>query len=451
MQPALRTGAVLPLLLVVAPGSGASAPAVPVDAADTTRTSADWLARLPDGPEKRQFVIDCTNCHQFDGRIATTDTGPRTRPEWVVAVHRMLGYAGATTGFPLISAGRDAERTAEWLTTALAAAAPVRARPSPARATVREFEFPAAQDLPHDLAVDSLGRVIVTGMFSHAMHLLDPATEEWRRVEIPVEKSNPRAIELDRAGRWWVVLGGPNMLARYDGRDWRTWDVGMYAHSVALDSAGGAWVNGHFSREPELVGRVDPAGAFITHPLPRHPRMAAGPGGPIPYEIRTGPDGSIWMSELQGNRIVRFDPATGNGEAFELPTAVSGPRRLDVDPRGVVWIPAYGAGTLIRFDPAAPPARRFEEIAMPIRDAAPYIARVHPRTGVVWIGTGTADAVFAYHPRTRRFDYYPLPSRGANIRHLAFDPRSADVWLAYGESPGKNTARIARLRPEASR
>ena len=179
--------------------------------------------------------------------------------------------------------------------------------------------------------------------------------------------------------------------------------------------------------------------------------MAAGPGGPIPYEIRTGPDGSIWMSELQGNRIVRFDPATGNGEAFELPTAVSGPRRLDVDPRGVVWIPAYGAGTLIRFDPAAPPARRFEEIAMPIRDAAPYIARVHPRTGVVWIGTGTADAVFAYHPRTRRFDYYPLPSRGANIRHLAFDPRSADVWLAYGESPGKNTARIARLRPEASR
>ena len=438
-----------PLALLLSPGDGPAALGA-LDA-DTSRTSAAWLARLPDGPEKRQFIIDCTNCHQFDARIATTAAGARTRAEWVEAVRRMLGYAGATTGFPVMSAGRDPERTADWITSAHAAGASDAPLPVAARGEVREFEFPAPQDLPHDLAVDSSGRVIVTGMFSHAMHLLDPGTGAWSRAEIPVDKSNPRAIELDRAGRWWVVLGGPNMLARYDGREWRTWDVGMYAHSVALDSSGGAWVNGHFSRDPELLGRVDPTGGFTTHPLPAHPRMAAGPGGPIPYEIRTAPDGAIWMSELQGNRIVRFDPGTRKGEAFELPTAVSGPRRLDVDARGVVWIPAYGAGFLVRLDPAAPPARRFEEIALPIRDAAPYIARVHPRTGVVWIGTGTADAVFAYDPGTRRFDYYPLPSRGANVRHLAFDARSDDVWLAYGESPGKNTARIARLRPEAGR
>ena len=449
MRPAVLVALSAPLVAALA--SGDRMPVLRGADADTSRTSAAWLARLPDGPEKRQFIIDCTNCHQYDARIATTPAGPRTRAEWVVAVQRMLGYAGATTGFPVMSAGRDAERTADWLASSHAVPDVAAAAPRPARADVREFEFPAPQDLPHDVAVDTAGRVIVTGMFSHAMHLLEPRTGEWRRIEIPVEKSNPRAIEVDGAGRWWVVLGGPNKLARYDGREWRTWDVGMYAHSVALDSSGGAWVNGHFSRDPELLGRVDSGGSFTTHALPAHPRMAGGPGGPIPYEIRSAPDGAIWMSELQGNRIVRFDPGTGRGEAFELPTPVSGPRRLDVDARGVVWIPAYAAGTLVRFDPAAPAPRRFEEIALPVRDAAPYVARVHPRTGVVWIGTGTADAVFAYHPRERRFDYYPLPSRGANIRHLAFDPRSNDVWLAYGESPGKNTARIARLRPGSGR
>jgi streptogramin lyase len=450
MRLAVFAGFFVPLALVAAiGGAGAAGPSA---SADTTASSAEWLARLPDGAEKRQFIIDCTNCHQFDRRIATTPAGPRTRTQWVEAVQRMLGYAGASTGFPVMSAGRDAERTADWLTAALGdAPEPVRSQPRPAPAEVREFLFPADGDLPHDLAVEASGRVVVTGMFSHAMHLLDPASGQWTRVEIPVEKSNPRAIELDASGRWWVVLGGPNMLARYDGTEWRTWPVGMYAHSVALDSSGGAWVNGHFTRDPELLARIAPDGSIGNHELPRHPTMAAGPGGPIPYEIRTARDGAIWMSELQGSRIVRFDPATRRSRTFELPTSASGPRRLDIDTAGIVWIPAYGAGTLIRLDPLARAGSQVEEIALPVRDAAPYIARVHPRTGVVWVGTGTADAVLAYHPKERRFDYYPLPSRGANIRHLAFDPRSSDVWLAYGESPGKNPARIARLRPGAAK
>ena len=32
-------------------------------------TSAAWLSLLPDGLEKRQFILDCTGCHQFDADI----------------------------------------------------------------------------------------------------------------------------------------------------------------------------------------------------------------------------------------------------------------------------------------------------------------------------------------------------------------------------------------------
>jgi streptogramin lyase len=447
-------------------GADATAPAAPPassSAADSsTPTSSAWLSQLPDGEEKRRFILDCTGCHQFDAQVARIEGRPRSEAEWAAAVARMLGYAGAKTPFPVISADRDPEATARWLAAALAKApAPPAAAPratvtatssaAPGGAEVREFMFPAPQDLPHDVAIDSAGWVVVTGMFSHRMYQLDTATGRWTEEAIPVDKANPRAVEVDGAGNWWVVLGGPNKVARRDpmGR-WESWDVGVYAHSIALDRAGRAWVNGHFTRDPELLVSVRARGNEIDrHELVQHPTLATRDGGPVPYELRAAPDGSIWMSELQGNRMVRFDPATRRSEAFELPTPHSGPRRFDIDRSGVLWIPGYAANTLVRLDPKAPAARRFEEIPLPLKDALPYVVRVDDERGIVWVGSGAADAVIAYRPSAPqggRFTVHPLPSRGAMIRHMTIDPRTRDLWLAYGASPGRIPARVARLR-----
>lgn len=433
-----------PLLLLIPAGALALAMPGAIRPApqDPTPTSSDWLALLPDGEEKRRFILDCTGCHQLDERIARIQGRPRTEAEWRDAVGRMLGYAGATTGFPVISAGRDPAATAAWLSRYLSAEPGAAPRP-PALGEVREFLLPVAGDLPHDVAVDGAGRVVVTGMMTGRMYTLDADSGRFAEVPIPVERANPRAVEVDREGRWWVVLGAPHRVARYDprSREWRSWEVGLYAHSIALDGAGRAWFNGHFTHAPELVGSIDAAGGLRRHEAPPHPELAAGPGGPIPYEIRAAPDGGIWMSELTGNRLLRLDPAAGSWRTVTPPVRVSGPRRFDVDRAGVLWIPAYADNALLRYDPRAD---RWERIPMPLRDAAPYVARVD-RSGGIWIGTGAADAVLRYDPRTRRFRTYPLPSRGALVRHLAIDPNGT-VWVAYGASPGI-PARIARLRP----
>jgi virginiamycin B lyase len=265
-------------------------------------------------------------------------------------------------------------------------------------------------------------------------------------IPIPVENANPRAIDLDERGRPWVVLGAPGKLAVV-GADsqWRSFDVGVYAHSLGIGREGRIWFNGHFTRAPELLGSVDAAtGKVTTYEVPPHPTLAAGPGGPIPYELRVGPDGRVWMSELQGNRLVAFAPGTGKFQTFTLPTPHSGPRRFDVDARGIVWIPAYSANRLVRLDPAT---GKFTEIELPVPDAVPYVVRADPRDGTLWIGTSAADALLRYRPASGKFDVYPLPSRGALVRHLAIDPRSGAVWLAYGASPGI-PARIARLIPK---
>lgn len=409
--------------------------------------SSAWLSLLPEGQEKREFILDCTGCHLFNEVTALAGGAPRGYAGWRDAVTRMLGFAGATTSFPVIGANRDADHTAAWLARNLGErrAASVRCgRPLPAGATVTEYLLPEPRDLAHDVALDSAGRVLVTGMFTHTIYVLEPGAAQFTSEAIPLPRANPRAIEVDRAGDWWVVLGGPNRLARRrTSGTWTFYDAGLYAHSVALDGRGRAWFNGHFTRDPELVGYVDAAADSVRRlPVVAHPTMARQDGGPIPYEIRAAPDGAIWMSELAGNRIVRIGP-DGTSRAWDMPVPASGPRRLDVDANGVVWIPTYAGNELVRFDPRT---QRFERIALPVRDALPYVVRVDPSNGIVWIGTAAADAVFSYDPRRHAFRSYPLPSRGAMIRHMAVNPRTHEVWLAYGASPGI-PARIARLVP----
>jgi streptogramin lyase len=430
---------------IAIPCAGTASRADPPARATDPPRSAAWLALLPDGETKRKFILDCTGCHQFDEKIARPGGMPRTEAQWVEAVTRMLGYAGATTSFPVIAADRDAAVTAAWLAKSLPAE-PVADLPVAAstRAEVREYPMPVAEDLPHDLVVEPSGDVLITGMFTHRLYRLKPESGALQEIEIgSVPSANPRAIDRDAQGRTWVVLGHPMRLAMARGdTGWRSWSVGVYAHSLAVAPDGKVWFNGHFTRDPELIGFVDPARDTVrTYRVPPHPRLAGGPGGPIPYEIRAAPDGRIWMGELLGNRLVAFTPRSGRFQSYAMPTPHSGPRRFDVDAKGKLWIPAYSANLLVRLDPAT---GRFTEIPLPIRDALPYVARVDPRDGAIWIGTAAADALLRYDPGTGRFGTIPLPSRGALVRHLAVDIRSGAVWLAYGASPGI-PARVARV------
>jgi virginiamycin B lyase len=165
-------------------------------------------------------------------------------------------------------------------------------------------------------------------------------------------------------------------------------------------------------------------------------------GGPIPYEIRVAPDGRIWTSELQGNRLFAYDPETRQFDVFTMPETWSGPRRFDIDRRGILWIPAYASNELVRLDPAT---RKFTRFPLPEPDAVPYVVRVDDDTHRIWVGTSAADVVLSYDEAVNRFTTYPLPSRGAIVRHLAIDPRTHDLWIAYGASPGRIPAKVARL------
>ncbi|HEX7878306.1 MAG TPA: hypothetical protein VF720_02785 [Candidatus Eisenbacteria bacterium] len=435
-------------------------PVNPGHAARGGWSSSVWLASLPDGETKRRYILDCTGCHQLNETRVFRGDSLRTAVQWSTDAARMIAFAGSESGFPVISHDADAESLGAFLSSHLRAAPPANAaatyealvapppRDSDAlRARITEYQLPVAPDLPHDVAVTADGSVLVTGMFTSRIYRVNPDSGVVGVENIPVEKANPRAIELDAAGNWWVLCGAPMKVARYEpaGARWTSWDIGMYPHSIAPSSDGSRiWFNGHFTRDPEQIGWLDPAtGQVTTATAPRHPELGAQPGGPIPYEARLAPNGTLWVSELQGNRLLGHHPGTGAWKTWSMPTSWSGPRRFDVGPDGVLWIPAYANGTLVRFDPST---GAVEELPLPIADSVPYVVRVDPRNGQVWIGTAAADVLYRYSPAERRFDILPIPTRGASMRHLAVDPARGAVWVAYGASPAIHPARVARIQ-----
>lgn len=417
----------------------------------------DVLSLLPEGEDKRRFILDCTGCHRMDAERAYPGGQRRDAAGWQVSVDRMLGFAGATTGFPVISSDRHGVVTGHWLAqhwTSPSQSAPYRlaANARAASGTFTTYLLDAPNDLPHDIAVDSGGRIVVTGMMTHQMLVLDTATKKWTGIPIPVQRANPRALDVDGAGNWWVALGAPRRVARYDRRgEWMVVDAGVYAHSVSVAPDGTAWLNGHFSKAPEVIGSVDTVSRSVKMiSLPEHPVMSVDPGGPIPYELRVARDGTVWMSELQGNRLVSYHPQTKATRVIEMPEPWMGPRRFDVANDGSLWVPAYAANELVHVVPSANGTATFERFPLPVGNTLPYVVRMDPVRGGLWIGTGAGDVVFYFSPADRTFRAYQLPDAGAIIRHMTIAPRSGDVWLAYGASPGI-AARVVRLRPQAGR
>ena len=418
-------------------------------------SAAAWLTLLPDGPEKRRFILDCTGCHTPDWQIMGENGAMRDESSWSQRVDQMILFSGARSSFPIMSSARHPERTAQWLTSHLGTSSdviptlPLNVRRTNAPDTeadefeITEYSIPSQSDLPHDLIVRDDGQVVITGMMTDRLYTLAPESGVFVTEPIPQARANPRAIQIAENGDVWVLLGSAQKIARKEAAsgEWAFWSIGMYGHSITLGDDGRVWFNGHFTKEPELIGVLNPeSGNVKTYEVPA--TYSESGDSTIPYGLRMGKDGMLWGTQLAGNKLVRFDTSRRRFKLYSLPQTHSGPRRLDISTDGSVWIPEYANNTLARFDPAS---EEFEEYPLPFPDSLPYIVREHPSDGTIWIATGAADAVYRFHPETATFDTIPLPSLASLVRHMDIDKRTGDVWVAYGNSPARSP-KVARIR-----
>ena len=95
-------------------------------------------------------------------------------------------------------------------------------------------------------------------------------------------------------------------------------------------------------------------------------------GGPqtIAYsDVELGPDGALWMTDFGNNRIVRYVPGAAEETSwtfFEPQAALLNPSQIQFDDQGFLWISQVSGQRLDRFNPATNVLESFLGFANPI-------------------------------------------------------------------------------------
>ncbi len=428
--------------------------------------------------DKANFKMFCLGCHQV-GTLGFRS--PEEPVDWQTMVTRMDGFGGLkehlqeTIVTRLLEAYSD-EAVANW---------PPYTPPAPEESVMnmRVSEWDVGYrnlSTVHDLEVGADGLIYAVDQSNDAIYILDPETglnEEYviqdsralprtspQQIDPHRDMSKyhpgPHSIERAADGNMWLTLAGGGMMAKFDVTT-REFTImsgapapapkGGYPHTLRVDQKTGyIW----FTDAGRNVCRLSPNPPYDVkeYKLPSADQAVGGGRGEsrgrTPYGIDIAPDGMIWYSKLNGNRIGRIDPNVEDGDVKEWVPPFRGPRRLQVGPDGIVWVPGYGHGVIGAFDPKTEEWNIFE---MPNGiNRIPYALNVDERNGDVWItGTGS-DTLIRLEPKTGKFTDYRMPSMVTFSREIEIDD-DGNIWTTNSNSPLRHAERgigaIIKLEP----
>jgi streptogramin lyase len=412
-----------------------------------TLPSATWLDLLPDGDMRREFILNCASCHEISGARIMRDGKPRSVEDWAEAIALMR----AIDAYGLTPQDFDDAKYATWLGTHLDSKAIAKLEPGPLAsgaaldARFTEYPVPLSPSLPHDLVLGPHGRVWITAFYNNVVWALSPNTGEIQTFNVNENADvmgQVRALNFDRSGQLWILLGGTESLVRLNPADGaiETFAVGMYPHSIEIDSAGKLWFNDYISSS-EKIGSIDPKSRELNLFQMPSANLTSLQGLPLLYGLQIDAEDVLWGTMLAANKLFRFDTNTGAAVLFDMPMLNSGPRRLGIAPDGSLWIPEFNTGTVAHFDPETSLFTRHE---LGLATLGPYDVAVDPVSGHVWAAASLGSAMIRINPATGARDDYPLPTEPAYPRHMAIDPVTGDLWTTYSSMPDA-TPKIVRI------
>ncbi|MBY0278217.1 DUF4215 domain-containing protein [Candidatus Binatia bacterium] len=393
------------------------------------------LAHFPDATTRGDFTLSCGNCHQIGG---PRFVAPKIQDEWEEDVGRMLTFLP-----PYHAETRPLVLPAILDAVGPSANIPQLPLPAPAsgdalRSVVYEYGLGDATSRPgcHDLELGTDGILYADS----GIRWIDPRTGE--RGTFPMISSG-HSIERAPDGTMWITQTDTDTLTHLDPKTGQfTYyplpkigdDQGSYPHTLRFAPDGKIWFTVTKSNH---LARFDPAtGQFTYWRLPSADPAETGLSIPVPYGCDVAPDGTIWWTQLFGQRVGRFDPVTETMTAWRPP--FYGPRRGHVDQDGIVWVPGYGTGVLGRFDPTI---ERWKQYALPTgvpgtfgTSELPYALNANRKNGEVWVTGSNSDTLLRFRPEREEFTVFPMPTRGSFTREIEFDPDD-NAWTCTSNEP----------------
>jgi virginiamycin B lyase len=219
---------------------------------------------------------------------------------------------------------------------------------------VTEFPIPTPDSNPVGIAAGPDGDMWFTESSGNKIGRITPAgviTE----FPVPTPDSFPAGITAGPDGALWFAESGANKVGRITTAGAVTelnlplpdfnfgFNPSGSSVGIAAGPDGALWYTGYArvlyivqSSPPRLavsvegvVGRITTAGAVIIHTFPA--TFNSSPAG-----IAAGPDGDMWFTEFDGNKIGRTTTAGAITE-FAVPTDFSVPSGIAAGPDGNLW------------------------------------------------------------------------------------------------------------------
>ncbi len=424
------------------------------------RTGASLFGELKfeDEAHRMSFKMSCTYCHQVGTAGFRT---PEEPVDWQVMITRMDGFGALHRDLQKTIVSKLVNTYAEDAPKKWAPWTPPKAPKGKALALrVAEWDMGNARrpSMIHDLELGHNGLIYAVDMANDVLVSLDPVTAERKVHRLPGGKvpysddpmtMGPHSLECDADGNIWITCAIGGKMAKFDVKteDWTVVSSapdpaprGIYPHTLRVDQKGVVW----YTDAGRGVFSLDPNNNNVRkyYKLPNEDQ-AVGRGvgesrGRTPYGIDVAPNGHIWYTKLNGNRVGRINPEAPDGDIKEWNPPFTGPRRLHVAADGMVWVPGCGSGVFAKFDPSS---EKWTVYDLPNKENQfPYALNIHPQTGDIWICGTTNDSMFRFIPSTEELIEYPMPSRVTYTREIEFGD-DGSVWVCNSNWPNRHTER----------
>jgi virginiamycin B lyase len=187
------------------------------------------------------------------------------------------------------------------------------------------------------------------------------------------------------------------------------------------------------------IGKISPSTGEITK------YIVPGYGGntlpkllDVIHSITVGPNGNLWFTEFNGNKIGKISPVTGNINEYGLSSGRSMPNVIVAGPDGNMWFTAYYGNAISNISPTGV----ITDYHIPTSDilgTLPVSICVGP-DGYLWFTEYEGNKIGKISPITGSISQYNVPSSQAGISDVT---SCSDGNLWFTENKGNKIGKIS--------
>jgi virginiamycin B lyase len=263
--------------------------------------------------------------------------------------------------------------------------------------------------------------------------------------DMPGPNRMPFSAAPDKNGKFWIPnFGSANKITRLDPntgemQDFTVPNIGAARiHSAVPAPDGTVWFT---EQQPNKIGKWDPVTQKITEYQDEFHRGNGGAsaegdqGGGSKHTVRVAPNGKVWSS---GSPFTMFDPETEKFTHFDqLPNVYD----VKAESNGDVWFTSPGTNKIGKVDGKT----------MKITQWTSSTPKSFPRRleiasdGIVWFDEFDAGKIARFDPKTEKFQEYKLPGPDPTPYGMGID---ANGYIWYN-SHHQDT--IGRVDPQTGK